>query len=884
MWKLTNREPLSISDINDIFIKAIRFYNSCSINEQEELISLMKESSIFLCDHNNDEDVVYVERYEGMYKDIPILREYFSASKRFCRFFHTQSYDKCIQNVGLAVFNEFVNRLNLKGSPDIIIESLYLTAEERIHRANENIHSKEFLSYDGLLCVLKTLEAGKGNKDLSLYVWDLLIKAFRCDSTFFKCNESHYFYYKDRTQYWTYNSLIKELRTCRWLYIGDELRCIKEDAYREELLENGYTFDADLLAKLEISSIPNIQEAKMISEMSPDTREIYALGKELRGLGYTSIDEIKQMKERLSELERQEEAIVIQEKKGKALLRKQQNEAQKEFPKRAKSKGIKGSDFETPDNLKAKSVRGDSPLGKNKSIDEILCGFEEKAKVQKEELEKVANLRDRIEQSQKYSYDWITALMELEVQSQGATGVSGNKALYISFDTLSFNPKNESMLILSDPSRYIPSSLEDMDSILVTFVLKNGTVEKIRFDSASVKDDNLILKCSKGESKLIEIIRKNVDKFQHAYIEVTEPIDILKYWQSRINGLGLEPNFSLKQNLRTDIEFIFGPPGTGKTTTLAQKISNLINYTNGGIKILVLAPTNKACDVLTRKLYHECKNQEDSWIWRFVKTDDSYIEDEELVYNRESEILRQGKVCVVSTISRYAFDGFEDGDLRTLDWDYVFIDEASMIPLYEVILPIYNPHSRHIIISGDPFQIEPIVNIDLWKTENIYTMVNLNEFVNPKTEPCQFKITQLMTQYRSIPKIGELFSGYLYGSRLLHNRSAADHRILKMGFKENPLNVISFPVGKDSIFELKRLSKSNIHIYSVIFAVEFLKYMTCNLSMNHAGEEIRIGVISPYSAEIQAIQKIILRALLFLKALMWFLVQRMAFKEINVIL
>ncbi len=113
-----------------------------------------------------------------------------------------------------------------------------------------------------------------------------------------------------------------------------------------------------------------------------------------------------------------------------------------------------------------------------------------------------------------------------------------------------------------------------------------------------------------------------------------------------------------------------------------------------------------------------------------------------------------------------------------------------------------------------------------------------------------------MTQYRSIPAIGELFSCYLYGGKLSHHRTTDNHRTLEMGYKENPLNVISFPVSKDSIFDLKRLSKSNIQIYSVVFAVEFLKYLTHNLDKEHRDEEIKIGIISPYSAEIQAIQKI----------------------------
>ena len=185
--------------------------------------------------------------------------------------------------------------------------------------------------------------------------------------------------------------------------------------------------------------------------------------------------------------------------------------------------------------------------------------------------------------------------------------------------------------------------------------------------------------------------------------------------------------------------------------------------------------------MLTKKL-HEINEGNDGWIWRFVKTDDPYIEDEELVYNRDSQISRQNKVCVISTIARYAFDGFDNGDLRALEWDYIIIDEASMIPLYEIILPMYNPLSGKIIISGDPFQIEPIVNIDLWKKENIYKMVNLNDFTNPKTEPCQFNVTPLLTQYRSIPAIGELFSDYLYGGKLLHNRKTEDHKLLEMGF------------------------------------------------------------------------------------------------------
>ena len=123
-------------------------------------------------------------------------------------------------------------------------------------------------------------------------------------------------------------------------------------------------------------------------------------------------------------------------------------------------------------------------------------------------------------------------------------------------------------------------------------------------------------------------------------------------------------------------------------------------------------------------------------------------------------------------------------------------------------------------------------------------MVNLNDFTNPKTEPCQFNVTPLLTQYRSIPAIGELFSDYLYGGKLLHNRKTEDHKLLEMGLVENPLNVISFPVGKDSIFDLKRLNKSNIQVYSVVFTVEFLKYISRKLDKNHSEKKFALVLLA----------------------------------------
>lgn len=53
----------------------------------------------------------------------------------------------------------------------------------------------------------------------------------------------------------------------------------------------------------------------------------------------------------------------------------------------------------------------------------------------------------------------------------------------------------------------------------------------------------------------------------------------------------------------------------------------------------------------------------------------------------------------------------------------------------------------------------------------------------------------------------------------------------------------------------QRLKGSSIQVYSVIFTVELLKFVTQNITKNNGDKEVRIGVVCPYKAEVQAISK-----------------------------
>ena len=118
------------------------------------------------------------------------------------------------------------------------------------------------------------------------------------------------------------------------------------------------------------------------------------------------------------------------------------------------------------------------------------------------------------------------------------------------------------------------------------------------------------------------------------------------------------------------------------------------------------------------------------------------------------------KNITVTTIARFPYDFFMPEGARVfingINWDYIVIDEASMIPIANIVFPLYKKTPRKFIIAGDPFQIEPITSVSLWKNENIYTMVQLNSFENPTTIPHQYKVELLTTQYRSIPDMRRL--------------------------------------------------------------------------------------------------------------------------------
>ena len=453
----------------------------------------------------------------------------------------------------------------------------------------------------------------------------------------------------------------------------------------------------------------------------------------------------------------------------------------------------------------------------------------------------------------KYTVAWFNSLLEMESINSGETNAN-SKEVSIGFARVEREPGTKRTLVLKYPNRYIPSFMEDLADIPLVLHMKEQT-KTVPIEVASIKSYTLRVKM-KNEADIEGIDLSSVTA---ATIDAKSPVFLLEELRKRFTELGLADDFNLKDNLFENIEFVFGPPGTGKTTHLAQNVLIPLMRDNAECKVLVLTPTNKSADVLVKRIMEVSKNDTSytDWLVRFGGTSDEGIEQSPIFRDKTFDIRTLDKNVTVTTIARFPYDFFMPHGTRLflygMNWDYIVIDEASMIPIANIVFPLYKKTPQKFIIAGDPFQIEPITSVELWKDENIYTMVELNSFVNPKTKPHQYKVELLTTQYRSVPTIGYIFSNFAYGGILKHNRSVNSQRQLNVGndLGIETLNIIKYPVSKyESIYRAKRLQHSSSYqVYSALFTFEYVCYLSRAISASNPGSLFKIGIIAPYGEQ-----------------------------------
>jgi hypothetical protein len=489
-----------------------------------------------------------------------------------------------------------------------------------------------------------------------------------------------------------------------------------------------------------------------------------------------------------------------------------------------------------------------------------------------EERQKKANLVNN--PNARYTLEWFENLLDLVKAQEKKVGLPD-----IKFRKCSASIAGPDIYELSDTDGTIPTGIEDFPSI-------NASISYSSTDGTNL-DYSTSLQAHYSYRKLkvhfpaglpSYLTPGNITSVTLSFITT---LDLMAELKSAFKRLNYVPTYNLKQTLSHNIQFLFGPPGTGKTTTLARRI---IDRMNDGVlePIIVLTPTNKAANVLTKKIIEEYGNAAPSWLIRTGNCIDSSLLSAGIVRN-DLVVNHRTAIVIITTIHRFCYQKVrktsgELADTRLCDcpWQQVIFDESSMIPLAYIVHAI---HARQrempdteFLVAGDPLQIPPVFDlvaddiddIEELQLQNIYKMVGLESFIEAEQQLIPIygqhgRIENLTTQYRSISSIGELFSRFQYGGRIAHGRTINMGRkpinprplpkYFAQDLKFKPITLIRYKVRPgETVFNPRHINKSPLHIYISLFVSELVKTFKKEVESEKMAPWT-MGVLAPYRAQ-----------------------------------
>lgn len=759
------------------------------------------------------------------------LISYFGFTKQYVNY---ETYKRFIDKYSIQDFKRIIYQLGVSICPKIVKVQRYSLSY--VEQLKYDIKKYTWCSIEDY-----TLEGFSDirslNLNLSKAIWQWLSEQYNLKK--YQETVCTYQYYSVYTKTIA-TSLMRNLSELKWIVLLDNKAYSVSEVSLEDLEEAEYKIDYELIKIFGIE-----KKTKSLKELGATDSQIHQneLGRAAAALGITSAEQLLEWKQAYEEKMQKEAAASRQPSPNKAIP----EPAEDNNPLHTNQRKTNLDEMSS-----STSHYPDRTPKVERSQDERVSDITQKLADEANRRIEEENKRAQVGDLEKYSKAWFRTLLELEYNSSSEP--TGNRnGVKITFER--FRKENGSNRIyqLLNPSRNIPIWIEDLGGFAVKFTFFNRDDITFDFEVANVKDFTLRVKAKASDVELIDQI--DWSRCSKAVIDVNSPVEIMHKLKNEFENLPYGDDYNFRDGLTDNLSFVFGPPGTGKTTRLAEIIRHKMELES--CRILVLAPTNKACDVLTRKLIETSKDDY-SWLGRFVATGEEFIENSGVLIDRASDLYTKAKCCIVSTMARLPYDGFtlstEHELLRDIEWDFIIVDEASMIPLVQIVYAIYKLDTK-IIVAGDPLQIAPIVREEGWVGENIYTIVELDNFENPKTVPIQFNVEKLGTQYRSLPSIGTLYSEYCYNGKLKHNRTLKDSRNLPTGsIKAQQVNFVPFRVERfDSIYGAKKLQGSNVHVYSAIFSVEMCAY----LAKAQVSDGVRIGVICPYAPQAQLINKMI---------------------------
>ena len=340
-----------------------------------------------------------------------------------------------------------------------------------------------------------------------------------------------------------------------------------------------------------------------------------------------------------------------------------------------------------------------------------------------------------------------------------------------------------------------------------------------------------------------------------------------------------------------DLAIVHGPPGTGKTTTLVQAIKALIK--NDGQRVLVVAPSNTAVDLLSEKLADEglnvlrvgnparvseklmsltldskmaehsamkeikklkkqaseFKNMAHKYKRNFGKAE---REQRKALFDEAHRIMKD-----VGNTEQYIIDdlvakaqvitatlvGANHYTVKNLKYHTVVIDEAGQAIEPACWIPILK--ARKVILAGDHCQLPPTIKSNEAAKKGLgITLMEKCVALYPEA------VTLLEEQYRMHERIMGYSSQVFYENRLKAHGSVAGHTLFDT---DQPLTFIDTA---GCSFDEKTDGTSTSNPEEAAFLLKHLAMLVTELAGHYPADSFpSIAVISPYKQQIYELKE-----------------------------
>ena len=307
---------------------------------------------------------------------------------------------------------------------------------------------------------------------------------------------------------------------------------------------------------------------------------------------------------------------------------------------------------------------------------------------------------------------------------------------------------------------------------------------------------------------------------------------------------------------------IFGPPGTGKTTTLVEAILQVSTMIPAS-RILVATPSNASADLITQRLLGSGKLTPRTLTRLMaIQRDLDTVPDDVKVVSKTSEELIDAvrrKICVTtcSTAGQIYQASVKEGHFT-----HVFIDEAGQATEPECLVPFCQAKcskDTQLVLAGDPMQLGPVLTsryalafgLDVSLLERLCQRpcYRRNE-VKFKQFGCYdpLLVTKLIDNYRSHPTLLSIYSEAFYQNELIACGENLDI------YSNLPfLPVRGVPLVFHGVSGIDAQEENSPSYYNEAEITRVYLYVQDLLDSGVRPEEI--GIISPYRKQVEKLRQ-----------------------------